>query len=234
MSARDPSSPDQVSQSLDLDNAIKLIDGLYCNSPLPVCIRNQFREVIYKNDAFNHFFHPSSKDYAGFSFDKDEIELELSSIELESFMMGPGTAICRSFSFKGEYYQLRIEIRAVDNELFAVWFINYFPDYRALFHVQEKSTSESFNIDFFLSNITTRKMIALCFYVLGFQLTTASRYLGVTEKAISNRLSSVKKEISKHFIDHDDFRVYCLKHGVYTKMISVVLKIINVKPVLKK
>ncbi|EPJ0597096.1 PAS fold family protein [Enterobacter roggenkampii] len=234
MSAPDPSIPAQASQPIDLDNVIKFIDGLYCNSPLPVCVRNQFREVIYKNDTFDYLFHPASKDYAGISFDKDEVELELSSIELESFMMGPGTAVCRSFSYKGEYYQLRIEIRVIDNELFALWLINNFPSYRALFHVHEKPISESFNIDFFLSNITTRKMITLCFYVLGFQLATASRYLGVTEKAISNRLSSVKKEISKHFIDHDDFRIYCLKHGIYTKMISVVLKIINVKPVLKK
>lgn len=234
MSARDPNIPAQLSQSLDLDDAIKLIDRLYCDSQLPVCIRNQSREVIYNNDAFKYFFHPTSKEYIGFSFDKDEVELELSGIELESFVMGPGTAICRTFSFKGECYQLRIESRTIGNELFAIWFINYFPDYRALFHVHKKPTSDSFNIDSLLCNITTRKMTALCFYVLGFQLSTASRYLGVTEKAISNRLSSVKKEINKHFLDHDDFRIYCLENGFYTKMASVVLKIINVKSMLKK
>jgi hypothetical protein len=228
MSARDPSIPSQVSQSIDLDLAIKNIDGLYSNSPLPVCVRNQFRELLYKNDAFNDFFHPPSKEYTGFSFDKDEVELELSAIELESFVMGAGTAICRTFSLKGDYYQLRIEVRTIGQDLLAIWFINFFPDYRALFYVHEKTNAKSFNIDAFLSSITTRKMTALCFHVLGFQLTTTSRYLGVTEKAISNRLSSVKKEINKYFVDYDEFRLYCLTSGTYKKMISVVLKIINV------
>lgn len=232
MSARDPSSPAQVSQSQDPDNVIKFIDGLYCNSPLPVCIRNQFREVIYKNDAFNHFFHPPSKDYAGFSFDKNEVELELSGIELESFVMGPGTAICRSFSFKGEYYQLRIEIRAVDNELFAVWFINYFPDYRALFKVRDASTYNGFNLDAFLSELTTRQMVTLSFYIIGFPVNTISKAIGVSEAAVSNRMSSVKNKLKTTFIDFDEFRIYCLKENAYFKMAKVVLKILNVRGLL--
>ncbi|EMQ9924751.1 LuxR C-terminal-related transcriptional regulator [Enterobacter hormaechei] len=234
MSARDPNIPAQLSQSLDLDNAIKLLDRLYCNSQLPVCIRNQFREVIYKNDAFHHFFHPASKDYAGFSFDKDEIELELSSIELESFMMGPGTAICRTFSFKGEYYQLRIEIRVIDNALFAVWFINYFPDYKALFKVRDVITYNGFNLDAFLSELTTRQMVTLSFYMIGFHVNTISKALGVSEAAVSNRMSSVKNKLKSSFIDFDEFRVYCLKENAYFKMAKVVLKILNVNGVLNK
>jgi hypothetical protein len=40
--------------------------------------------------------------------------------------MGPDTAICRTFNLNGEFYQLRVEIRMVNKELYALWFINYF------------------------------------------------------------------------------------------------------------
>ncbi len=234
MSARDPSSPAQVSQSIDLDSAIKFIDGLYSSSPLPVCLRNQSREVIYKNDAFKDFFHPTSKEYTGFSFDKDEVELELSSVELESFVMGPGTAICRNFSFKGEYYQLRVETRDIDGDMFAIWFINYFPDYKALFNMRDGSKNEDFDLDAFLSELTTRQMITLCFYVMGFHVNTISRVLGISDAAVSNRMSSVKIKLKPKFIDFDDFRFYCLKENAHYKMAKIVLKILNVNYLLNK
>ncbi|EPR0422799.1 LuxR C-terminal-related transcriptional regulator [Enterobacter hormaechei] len=234
MSVRDHNIPNQVSQSIDLDVAIAHIDCLYRNSPLPVCIRNQLREVLYRNDAFKDFFHPPSKEYTGFSFDKDEVELELSSIELEAFLMGPGTAICRTFSFKGEYYQLRIEIRAVAKELLAVWFINYFPDYKALFNVRDASTYNGFNLDVFLSELTTRQMVTLSFYMIGFHVNTISKVLGVSEAAVSNRMSSVKNKLKTNFIDFDEFRFFCLKENAYIKMAKVVLKILNVNLMLKK
>lgn len=234
MSARDPNILCHLSQSLDLDDTIKFISGLYKNSPLPVCIRNQFREVIYKNDAFNDFFHPASKEFTGFSFDKDEVELELSSIELESFIMGPGTAICRTFSFKGEYFQLRVEVRAVDSNMYALWFINYFPDYKALFNIRDGSKSECFDLDLFLSELTTRQMVTLCFYIMGFQVHTISKALGVSEAAVSNRMSGVKNKLKHEFVDFDEFRFYCLKQNAHHKMAKVILKIINVNALLNK
>lgn len=234
MSARDPNILYHLSQSIDLDHVINFMGGLYNNSPLPVCIRNQFREVIYKNDAFNDFFHPASKEYTGFSFDKDEVELELSSIELESFVMGPGTAICRTFSFKGEYFQLRVEIRAIDGNLYAFWFINYFPDYKALFNIRDGSKSGGFDLDLFLCELTTRQMVTLCFYMMGFQIHTISKVLGVSEAAVSNRMSAVKNKLKHTFVDFDEFRFYCLKENSLHKMAKVVLKILNVNVLLNK
>lgn len=52
--------------------------------------------------------------------------------------MGPDTAICRTFNLNGEFYQLRVEIRMVNKELYALWFINYFPDYQALFNTSNR------------------------------------------------------------------------------------------------
>jgi len=227
MHPRDPRDLSQSSQSLD--DVLSHFDGLYNSSSLPFCIRDQSRKVIYKNDAFSDLFHPLSKSFSGISFDSDEVELELSSIELEAFVMGPDTAICRTFNFNGEFYQLRVEIRMVNNELYAFWFINYFPDYQALFNTSNWLKSDEFDFDVFLSGLTNKKMITLCFSILGFQLHTMAQYLGVSEKAISSRLSSVKNELAKYFTDYDDFRFYCMRMDVYRKVRMVVLKVLNVK-----
>ncbi|WP_336239718.1 PAS fold family protein [Enterobacter chuandaensis] len=232
MHPRDPKDLSQSSQSLD--DVIKHFNALYKDSPLPFCVRDQFRNTIYKNDACSDFFHPLSKSFSGVSFDPDEVELDLSTIELEAFVMGVGTALCRTFNFNGEYYQLRVEVRSIDDEIYALWFINFFPDYQALFHTSNRIKTESFDFDLFLSGLTTKKMITLCFSILGFHLHTTSQYLGVSEKAISSRLSSVKNEIAKYFTDYDDFRFYCLKMDVYEKARLVVLKIMNVNFMLKK
>lgn len=232
MHPRDPRDLSQSSQSLD--EVLSHFDGLYNSSSLPFCIRDQSRKVIYKNDAFSDLFHRLSKSFSGISFDSDEVELELSSIELEAFVMGPETALCRTFNFNGEFYQLRVEIRLIDGDLYAIWLINYFPDYQALFKVNTKVLNDSFDVDIFLSEMTTKKMITLCFSVLGFHLHTMSRCLGVSESAITNRLASVKKELRKYFPDYDEFRFFCLKNGVYIRMTSVVLKVLNVKSLLIK
>ncbi|MCM7239229.1 PAS fold family protein [Enterobacter bugandensis] len=232
MHLRDPKDLLQSSQSLD--DVINHFNAVYKDSPLPFCIRDQFRNTVYKNDAYSDFFHPLSKPFSGASFDSDEVELDLSTIELEAFVMGADTAICRTFNFNGEYYQLRVEIRSIKNKAYAFWLINYFPDYQALFHTSNRIKSAGFDFDLFLSGLTTKKMITLCFSILGFQLHTMSQYLGVSEKAISSRLSSVKNGIAKHFADYDDFRFYCLKTNLYEKARRVVLKIMNVKPMLKK
>lgn len=232
MHPRDPKDLSQSSQSLD--DVVKHFDALYKDSSLPFCVRDQFRNTIYKNDACSDFFHPLSKSFSGVSFDPDEVELDLSTIELEAFVMGAGTALCRTFNFNGEFYQLRVEIRCVSDEIYALWFINFFPDYQALFQTSNKTKVDCFDIDIFLSEMTTKKMVTLCFSVLGFHLQSISRILGVSEAAISNRLASVKQKIKKHFPDYDEFRVYCLKTNVYQRMIIVVLKIMNVGPMLKK
>jgi len=227
MHPRDPRDLSEPSQSLD--DIVKRFDALYKYSPLPFCIRDQSRNPIYKNDAYLDFFHPLSKCFSGVSFDPDEVELDLSTIELEAFVMGPDTAICKTFNFNGEFYQLRVEIRMVDNELYAFWFINYFPDYQALFNASNRLKSDEFDFDVFLSGLTNKKMITLCFSILGFQLHTMAQYLGVSEKAISSRLSSVKNELAKYFTDYDDFRFYCMRMDVYRKVRMVVLKVLNVK-----
>lgn len=232
MHPRDPKDLSQSSQSLD--DVLNHFYGLYNSSSLPFCIRDQYRKVIYNNDAFCDLFHPLSKSFSGISFDSDEVELELSSIELEAFVMGPETALCRTFNFNGELYQLRVEIRLIDEGLYAIWLINYFPDYQALFKVNTKVLNGRFDVDIFLSEMTTKKMITLCFSVLGFQIHTMSRCLGVSESAITNRLASVKKEIKKYFPDYDEFRFFCLNNDVYMRMTSVVLEALNVNAMLIK
>lgn len=228
----DPKDLSQSSQSLD--DVVKLFDALYKHSPLPFCIRGQSRNTIYRNEACSDFFHPLSKSFSGVSFDPDEVELDLSAIELEAFVMGVGTALCRTFNFNGDFYQLRVEVRNICDDMYALWFINFFPDYQALFKTSYIEKEDNFNIDVFLSEMTTKKMVTLCFSVLGFHLQSISKILGVSEAAISNRLASVKQEIKKYFPDYDEFRVYCLKTNVYQRMIVVVLKIMNVNNVLKK
>lgn len=227
MHPHDPKDLSLTSQSLD--DVVKHFNEIYKNSPLPFCIRGQFRNTVYRNNACSDFFHPLFKSFSGVSFDPDEVELDLSTIELEAFIMGDGTAICRTFSYNGECYQLRVEVRSIKNELYALWFINYFPDYQALFNTSNRNKNCSFDFDLFLSGLTAKKMIAFCFSILGFQLHTTSQYLGVSEKAISSRLSSVKNEIARHFTDYDDFRLHCLKVDAYEKAKVVVLKIMNVK-----
>lgn len=232
MHAFDPKDLSQSSQSLD--EVVNLYHKLYKFSPLPFCIRDQSRTVVYTNDACKNFFTPLPGSYSGDSFNINSVELELATVELESFIMGPGTALCRTFNFNGEFYQLRIEVRAVQNELYALWFINFFPDYQALFQTSNKPKNLGFDIDIFLAELTTKAMVTLCFSVLGFHLQTISRFLGVSEKAISQRLVRVKFEIKKYFTDYDEFKIYCMRNNVYVKMITVILEIINVKNTLNK
>uniref|UniRef100_UPI000BB965C0 PAS fold family protein n=1 Tax=Enterobacter hormaechei TaxID=158836 RepID=UPI000BB965C0 len=177
MHPRDPRDLSQSSQSLD--DIVKRFDALYKYSPLPFCIRNQSRNPIYKTDAYLDFIHPLSKCFSGVSCDPDEVELDLSTIELEAFVMGPDTAICRTFNLNGEFYQLRVEIRMVNKELYALWFINYFPDYQALFNTSNRIKNDEFDFDIFIPGLTNKKMITLCFSILGFQLHTMAQYLGV-------------------------------------------------------
>lgn len=232
MHPRDPRDLSLPSQSLD--DVIKHFDALYNESPLPFCIRDQSRCIICMNDAYSDFFHPISIDFTGFSFDRDEVELELSSIELEAFIMGADTAICRNFNFNGEFYQLRVEIRCVCEELYAFWLINFFPDYQSLFQISNKEKCDDFNIDIFMCELTTKKMVTLCFFVLGFPIKVISEYLGVSESAITNRLASVKALIMEYFPSCDEFRVFCLRSDAYTRMVAVVLNVLNVNCALKK
>lgn len=222
----DPKVLSQLSQSLD--DVVKSFDLLYKNSPLPFCIRDQSRKVVYRNDAYFDFFHPFSDNIFDVSFTSNEVELDLSLIELEAFVMGPDTAVCRTFNVKGEFYQLRVEVRLLNGQLFALWFINYFPDYQALFYTSNRKMVDGFDFDVFLSGLTTKKMVTLCFSLLGFQLCSMSKYLGVSEKAISSRLSSVKCDISRYFSSYDDFRLYCLKMDIYPKVRMIILKMLNV------
>ncbi|AWZ95654.1 PAS fold family domain protein (plasmid) [Enterobacter hormaechei] len=50
----------------------------------------------------------------------------------------------------GEFYQLRVEIRMVNKELYALWFINYFPDYQALFNTSNRIKNDEFDFEVML------------------------------------------------------------------------------------
>lgn len=226
MHLRDPKDLSQSSQSLD--DEVNFFDGLYKNSPLPACIRDQYRKIIYANAAFSRFFSPQEIVSPGDSYDPHLVELRLSSIELESLSMGVGTAICQNFNCNGENYQIRVEPRLIGSELYSFWLINFFPDYQAIFSEKKVGRKIGFDINVFFAELSTKVMVVLCFSILGFHPFTISRILGITERAVNRRLDRAKYEIFKSFSDYDEFKLHCLKSKGYEKAMSIVLLLMNV------
>jgi hypothetical protein len=53
---------------------------------------------------------------------------------------------------------------------------------KLLFNTSNRIKNDEFDFDIFISGLTNKKMITLCFSILGFQLHTMAQYLGVSEK----------------------------------------------------
>lgn len=116
--------------SQSVNKYILSIQDIYKNSPVPVCVRNQSRKIIYANGAFIELFSKEDQPLSGDSYNRYGVEVFLSSLELECQSLGHGAAFCRRFNFHGEIYQIRMENISFDNnEIIVLWQINLFPDH---------------------------------------------------------------------------------------------------------
>lgn len=227
MHSRDTSDHVVTSQTY-VDDVYHFV-RLYSCSNLPACIRNQSRNCLFRNDSFVHFFRSSSELSNCRSFDPGQVELALSLIELHAFAKGAGNAVCRVFRCRGEVYQIRVEIREVNEELLAFWLINFFPDYNSFFLFYPAKLINNFNLDDFLAELTPKVLYAFCYSFLGFHTATISNYLGISEKAVTRRIGRAKFEIAKYFSDYDQFRLFCIRNDGYQKMLKIISKLVRVK-----
>lgn len=116
--------------SQSVNNYILNIQDIYRNSPVPVCVRNKNRKILYANGAFIELFSREDKPLSGESYIRMQVEIFLSSLELECQSLGHGSAFCRRFNFHGEIYQVRMEnVSFYNDESVVLWQINPFPDY---------------------------------------------------------------------------------------------------------
>ncbi|EAQ9073322.1 PAS domain-containing protein, partial [Salmonella enterica] len=88
--------------SQSVNKYILSIQDIYKNSPVPVCVRNQSRKIIYANGAFIELFSKEDQPLSGDSYNRYGVEVFLSSLELECQSLGHGAAFCRRFNFHGE------------------------------------------------------------------------------------------------------------------------------------
>ncbi|MFT2793853.1 hypothetical protein ACMV5I_28065 [Serratia sp. T13T92] len=108
---------DLTSTSQSLADIVNRFDKYYSSSPLPFCIRDQARCYIYSNAAYLKFIKPAPSKLPGAGFDVTTVEVILSAIELDAFLMGANAAMCRTFMRNGDLFQLRIETRHVQGEM---------------------------------------------------------------------------------------------------------------------
>ncbi|ECT1371721.1 PAS domain-containing protein, partial [Salmonella enterica subsp. enterica serovar Typhimurium] len=81
--------------SQSVNKYILSIQDIYKNSPVPVCVRNQSRKIIYANGAFIELFSKEDQPLSGDSYNRYGVEVFLSSLELECQSLGHGAAFCR-------------------------------------------------------------------------------------------------------------------------------------------
>lgn len=116
--------------SQSVNKYILNVQNIYRNSPVPVCVRNKNRKILYANGAFIELFSREDKPLSGESYIRLQVEIFLSSLELECQALGHGSAFCRRFNFHGEIYQIRMEnVSFYNDESVVLWQINPFPDY---------------------------------------------------------------------------------------------------------
>ncbi|EMZ6344280.1 PAS domain-containing protein, partial [Escherichia coli] len=90
--------------SQSVNKYILNVQNIYRNSPVPVCVRNNNRKILYANGAFIELFSREDKPLSGESYIRLQVEIFLSSLELECQALGHGSAFCRRFNFHGEIY----------------------------------------------------------------------------------------------------------------------------------
>ncbi len=81
--------------SQSVNKYILNVQNIYRNSPVPVCVRNKKRKILYANGAFIELFSKEDKPFSGESYVRLQVEIFLSSLELECQSLGHGSAFCR-------------------------------------------------------------------------------------------------------------------------------------------
>ncbi|MDD8933889.1 PAS domain-containing protein, partial [Escherichia coli] len=156
--------------SQSVNKYILNVQNIYRNSPVPVCVRNKNRKILYANGAFIELFSREDKPLSGESYIRLQVEIFLSSLELECQALGHGSAFCRRFNFHGEIYQIRMEnVSFYNDESVVLWQINPFPDYPFFRVEKENYYHRDSYVQSVISNMTAKSLVVFCFYALGYK-----------------------------------------------------------------
>lgn len=216
--------------SQSVNKYILSVQDIYRNSPVPVCVRNQNRKILYANGAFIELFSKEDKPLSGGSYIRYQVEVYLSSLELECQSLGHGSAFCRRFNFHGEIYQIRMENISFDsNESVVLWQINLFPDYPFFSLWKNNNNSIDDFVKSVMSNMSSKSLIVFCFYTLGYKHVNIAKELEITEIASKKRVKKINADINKKLGCFDLFRNRCVTTGVMHEILSVVCEYMSVK-----
>ncbi|HDQ0507052.1 PAS domain-containing protein [Escherichia coli] len=227
MCALDPRERPLNSQSVN--KYILNVQNIYRNSPVPVCVRNKNRKILYANGAFIELFSREDKPLSGESYIRQNVEIFLSSLELECLSLGHGSAFCRRFNFHGEIYQIRMEnVSFYNDESVVLWQVNQFPDY-PFFSIKKENYYHRDNyVQSVISNMTAKTLVVFCFYTLGYKHINIAKELEITEIASKKRIKKINAELNKRFGSFDLFRNKCIATGVMHEILNVVSEYIGV------
>ncbi|EBS5461068.1 PAS domain-containing protein [Salmonella enterica subsp. enterica serovar Enteritidis] len=205
------------------------VQDIYKNSPVPVCVRNQRRKIIYANGAFIELFSKEDKPLSGESYIRFQVEVFLSSLEIECQALGHGAAFCRCFNFHGEIYQIRMENISFDNDEYVVlWQINPFPDY-PFFALTQKKTTPFVKDNSLWSELSPGTLVVFSFYMFGVSHPVIAKELGITSRASEDRIKPVKRRIKKKYKHFDLFRLSCIAKGEIHLPLSIIREFYSVK-----
>lgn len=121
MCVRDPSQTTLLSQI----NSLQCIQEVINFSSYPVCVRNSNREFILMNRYFKSELlkiYPSPENW--FSCLPQEVIVELSRMEINSFLQAENICPLNAIHIDGVYWDVYFQIISVDNEIFCMWQLN--------------------------------------------------------------------------------------------------------------
>lgn len=216
--------------SQSVNKYILSIQNIYKNSPVPVCVRNQSRKILYANGAFIELFSKEDVPLSGESYIRFQVEVFLSSLELECQSLGHGSAFCRCFNFHGEIYQIRMEnVLFENNESVILWQINPFPDYPFFSLTQEVKNVVRSDNSFLWNDLSSKTLIVFSFYMLGVGHAVIAEELGITIRASEDRIKPVKRRVKEKFKYFDLFRISCISNGEINLLLNVICEFYTVK-----
>ncbi|HAV8995825.1 TPA: PAS domain-containing protein [Escherichia coli] len=228
MCALDPRERPRNSQSVN--KYILSVQDIYRNSPVPVCVRNQNRKILYANGAFIELFSKEDQPLSGESYIRYQVEVYLSSLELECQSLGHGSAFCRRFNFHGEIYQIRMENVSFDsNESVVLWQINLFPDYPFFLKNDYMKKIAVAHDNFWLNELSPGTLIVFAMYMFGVGHATIARELGITIRASEDRIKPMKRKVKTRYAKFDLFRISLITSNEFTKLIDVIREYYNIK-----
>ncbi|WP_261313067.1 hypothetical protein [Klebsiella pneumoniae] len=213
MYAMDRSSDEGLSQSVR--ETILHIKALYNTSPVSVCVRNQQRDVLYSNTAFEQIydFFKTEGVTGSFSSSFNELELMLSQLELDCMVLGKGCVLSKIFSYGKSNFQIRIEcISLLDDDFYFFWQINLLITVplssRKMEFIKSKGNSD---FDEAISRVSDLNIIPLSFYVLGFSCLDISSYICVSQKIVKKRIDRSKEKVLEIYPSFSSFISDCYK-----------------------